>query len=153
MFVDFQTGSSEEKLIFVNNEINKYAVIAALSSTLWFWYFTLTSDCRHLGNRDIATFPLTLKTLNEKLYNELIEIGKLYVEDLKKNAEKVIRVYKEVKPVDVISFRVIYSKPIIDDIDRVLAKHYGFTEEELDYIINYDIKYRMGLAGESREEE
>jgi len=25
-----------------------------------------------------------------------------------------------------------------------LAKHYGFTEEELDFIINYDIKYRMG---------
>jgi len=29
-----------------------------------------------------------------------------------------------------------------------LAKHYGFTEEELDFIINYDIKYRMGLGGE-----
>ena len=38
--------------------------------------------------------------------------------------------------------------------DKVLAKHYGFTEEELDFIIrsamplapskNYDIKYRMG---------
>jgi hypothetical protein len=28
--------------------------------------------------------------------------------------------------------------------DRVLAKHYGFTAEELDFIINYDIKYRMG---------
>lgn len=26
----------------------------------------------------------------------------------------------------------------------LLAKHYGFTEEELDFIINYDIKYRMG---------
>jgi hypothetical protein len=26
----------------------------------------------------------------------------------------------------------------------VLAKHYGFTDEELDFIINYDIKYRMG---------
>lgn len=25
-----------------------------------------------------------------------------------------------------------------------LASHYGFTEEELDFIINYDIKYRMG---------
>jgi len=37
-----------------------------------------------------------------------------------------------------------YSKPIIDEIDRVLAKHYGFTDEELDFIINYDIKYRMG---------
>ncbi len=26
----------------------------------------------------------------------------------------------------------------------MLAKHYGFTDEELDFIINYDIKYRMG---------
>ena len=32
----------------------------------------------------------------------------------------------------------------MDEIDGVLAKHYGFTEEELDFIINYDIKYRMG---------
>lgn len=26
---------------------------------------------------------------------------------------------------------------------KLLAKHYGFTEEELDFIINYDIKNRM----------
>jgi hypothetical protein len=39
---------------------------------------------------------------------------------------------------------------IVGAIDKVLAKHYGFTEEELDFIINYDIKYRMGgeLEGE-----
>ena len=36
------------------------------------------------------------------------------------------------------------EEQIIDEIDKVLAKHYGFTEEELDFIINYDIKYRMG---------
>jgi hypothetical protein len=29
----------------------------------------------------------------------------------------------------------MYSKPIIDDIDRILAKHYGFTDEDLDFII------------------
>jgi hypothetical protein len=44
------------------------------------------------------------------------------------------------------------SKPIIDEIDRVLAQHYGFTDEELDYIINYDIKYRMGRAGTADED-
>ena len=37
-----------------------------------------------------------------------------------------------------------HSKFIIDEIDKLLAKHYGFTDEELDFIINYDIKYRMG---------
>jgi hypothetical protein len=50
-----------------------------------------------------------------------------------------------------ISFQNL-SKPIIDKIvgaaspvkNRVLARHYGFTDEELDFIINYDIKYRMG---------
>jgi hypothetical protein len=36
------------------------------------------------------------------------------------------------------------SKPILDEIDCVLARHYGFTEVEMDFIINYDIKYRMG---------
>ena len=46
------------------------------------------------------------------------------------------------------SFKVQKSKPIIDEIDRILAKHYGFTDEELDFIINYDIKYRMGENSE-----
>ncbi|NCJ07808.1 hypothetical protein GS597_15080 [Synechococcales cyanobacterium C] len=51
------------------------------------------------------------------------------------------------KRADTLSIQCIFpakSKPIIDEIDRVLAQHYGFTDEELDFIINYDIKYRMG---------
>lgn len=49
------------------------------------------------------------------------------------------------------------AQPVIGEIDKVLAKHGvypatggGFTAEELDFIINYDIKYRMGkeLEGE-----
>lgn len=32
-----------------------------------------------------------------------------------------------------------------------LAKHYGFTDEELDCIINYDIKYRMGRVMEDED--
>jgi hypothetical protein len=41
--------------------------------------------------------------------------------------------------------------PVRVEIDRVLAAHYGFTKEELNFIPsaklragNYDIKYRMG---------
>ena len=48
-------------------------------------------------------------------------------------------------------FLIKKSKPIIDEIDRVLAQHYGFTDEELDFIINYDIKYRMGGADSDEE--
>jgi hypothetical protein len=31
-------------------------------------------------------------------------------------------------------------------------RHYGFTDEELDFIINYDIKYRMGRGAAGDEQ-
>ena len=43
-----------------------------------------------------------------------------------------------------INFDVAKAKPIIDEIDTLLAYHYGFTDEELDFVLNYDIKYRVG---------
>ena len=41
-------------------------------------------------------------------------------------------------------FFIKYSKSVIDEIDNQLANYYNFTQEELDFIINYDIKYRIG---------
>ena len=73
-------------------------------------------------------------------------------EDLKRNAIDAVRVYKGKKSVDCLSFRVNQSKSILDEIDRVLAQHYGFTAEELDFILNYDIKYRLGRDIESDAE-
>ncbi len=152
VFVDFETGSSEEKIIHLLSEIDKYAIIAVLSSDLWWWYFTITSDCRHLGNRDIGTFPFDPSDMNDFGRKELSRLGRSYVKDLKRNAINAVRVYKETNAVECLSFRVNQSKPIIDEIDRVLAAHYGFTDEELDFIINYDIKYRMGGAEDEGEE-
>lgn len=45
------------------------------------------------------------------------------------------------------------SKELLDEIDRVLAQHYGFSDEELDFILNYDIKYRMGQDAADGEDE
>ena len=36
------------------------------------------------------------------------------------------------------------SKSLIDQIDITLGKNYGLSEEEIDCIINYDVKFRMG---------
>ena len=45
------------------------------------------------------------------------------------------------------------GKAIIDKIDSVIAEHYGFTPEELDFILNYDIKYRLGRGTENETED
>lgn len=41
-------------------------------------------------------------------------------------------------------FRQKSSKPIVDEIDQILACHYGLSNKELDFVVNCDIKYRMG---------
>jgi hypothetical protein len=49
-------------------------------------------------------------------------------------------------------FYPAHAKPIIDAIGRVLAAHHGFTEEELDLILNYDRKCRTGADREGEQE-
>ncbi len=39
----------------------------------------------------------------------------------------------------------------IDRIDCLLASHYGLTEEELDFIVSYDVKYRLGDDSDAGE--
>jgi hypothetical protein len=73
------------------------------------------------------------------------------MDDLRENAETRRMRFRH----DTLTIQFIYpskSKEIIDSIDHALASHYGFTEEELDFIINYDIKYRMGRDAEAVED-
>lgn len=44
------------------------------------------------------------------------------------------------------------SKPAIDRIDLLLAPYYGLSDLEVDFITNYDIKYRMGVELQEAEE-
>ena len=41
-------------------------------------------------------------------------------------------------------YRMPCSKAMLDEINCVLAKLYGFTDEEVDFILHYDSKYRIG---------
>ncbi len=52
--------------------------------------------------------------------------------------------YQKTGEVEYEQFRPRFAKTVIDQIDRVLAKHYKFSDDELDFLVNYDIKYRMG---------
>ena len=56
----------------------------------------------------------------------------------------LVRNQKQTGRTETQAFKIQKSKPVIDEIDRALAKHYGFTAEELDFLVNYDIKYRLG---------
>ena len=49
-----------------------------------------------------------------------------------------------VSHIQYVEMKAVNTKPIIDEIEAIRADYYRFKAEELDFFINYDIKYRMG---------
>lgn len=132
-----------EKRICIKEEYSNVSIGSIMSSTLFYWLYIASTDCRNLQKKFIDNFPCNIDELKKD--NDLVSEGNKLFKSYEKNKYRKNTFYKST------GNSVIYdeyypklSKPIIDEIDKLLAKHYGFTEEELDFIINYDIKYRMG---------
>lgn len=136
--------STQVKQLSFSSEFDALIAIATLNSSLFYLWFILFSDCRHLNLREIEFFPLDMAKLSVEIKKELSSYSKLLSSDLKKNSSRKAAIYKTTGRVSYDEFFPKYSKPIIDEIDLLLAKHYDFSDEELDFIINYDYKYRMG---------
>ncbi len=141
IFIDksFGTESKSNKSKFFINNKNVYEFISVLSSNIWWWWYTLHFDMYNC--KDYMMFSFPYKYQDNK---ELSQLGNKLSLDLFKNADRKIQIYKTTGDREQLIFSPAKSKSIIDEIDTVLASHYGFTELELDFIINYDIKYRMG---------
>jgi hypothetical protein len=136
--------SSRETTITVSNNADAVKVLALLSSSAFWWWYTLSSNLRDLNPSDITNFYIPCGWGN---IAELYDAGQAYSRSLVENCRWLERNQRTVGLTRVQSFKISISKPEIDKIDSILAQHYGFTDEELDYIINYDIKYRMGIGG------
>ncbi|HLA81866.1 MAG TPA: hypothetical protein VJP78_09680 [Thermoleophilia bacterium] len=89
---------------------------------------------------------------SEDQHKLLLELAEGLMADLKRNSDEKRMEFSH----DTLTVQCVYprlSKPIIDAIDRRLARHYGFTGEELDFIVNYDIKYRMGSGHRAEDDD
>lgn len=136
----FGTGNMSEKCVCFQN-IPAKAVSAVFSSDIFWWYYSSHYDMFNLGSYQLLSFRFNSDDCT--LLKLLSRLGAKYNSDIEENivSRKVITKHGEIEQKE---YYIRKSKPIIDEIDAVLARHYGFTDEELDFIINYDIKYRMG---------
>jgi hypothetical protein len=102
-----------------------------------------------LNPADINGFRYPASIEND---NGLDRLGSAFLTELKENSIMLVREQKTTGTTATQSFKISLSKPTLDEIDALLAKHYRLTEEELDHVINYDIKYRMGDELEGGED-
>ncbi len=120
-----------------------------INSSLFYLWFIVYGNGRNVALRDIQTFPCDLGQLSSQQGRILDELFAELMQDYKYHS----RVKTRKDGVKLQQFYPSHSKPIIDKIDRLLARHYGFTDAELDFIINYDIKYRMGRGDNEEGDE
>ena len=100
------------------------------------------SDCWPITTKEIKGFYLP--NLTEKKYGEFDRLSKRLeqrLEDTKK--------YIGTKQVDY-EYKHKECKSEIDEIDDLLAEVYELTDEELHYIKNFALKYRIGSGADDK---
>ena len=125
-------------------------ILCLLSSSLYYWLWIIFSDCYDVTRPDVDNIPVPDSVVSDKKLHNLADA---LIDNLERNAQVRNRRRADGSKQQEVNYFVGKSKHIIDEIDKVLSEHYGFTGEELDFIINYDIKYRMGLSNPSGDED
>ena len=140
VFVNFPWPyeTTSNKQCSFQQDYERDVFVALFNSSLFWWYYTVTFDTFNLKDYMLFGFRFPYPE-DTTLVHALCSCCQRLMSDFRANAQHLKRGKTG-------SYTVYArkSKHIIDDIDRILAHHYGFTDEELDFIINYDIKYRMG---------
>jgi len=117
--------------------------LAVLNSSLFFWFVTVFSDCRHLNRREVDNFPVDLAALARSPVSQpMISLATRLMASIRSTSQ----VRRLSSPSGILTVQAIlprHSKPIIDEIDTTLATLYNLTPGELDLITNYDIKFRL----------
>ena len=144
---EFKTQSLSNKVAYFAEQYDARVFMATLNSSLFWWYYFISYDLFNLKDYMIFSFQLNYPT-DKSLERELICLAEQLQKELLGNAIEYLIESKTRGPSYTFRYQNYKSKPTIDEIDQLLAQHYGFTAEELDFIINYDIKYRMGLGSE-----
>lgn len=150
LFTDFVPGlwgadgvrrdPTELKAIEVADPADAKVLLAAYSSTLFWWYFSVFTDNRNVNRRDLAAFPIPDLTGERRA-----EIGVLadeLMDALHACAEVRTCTYRSIGTIRNTYFRQGSTRPVLDRIDRVLAGAYGMDDRELDFVLGFERRFR-----------
>lgn len=145
---DYPTGSSKEKPFFTQKKFTK--IIAATLSTNLFWFYLQTySNGLDLKQFELENFPLfDLKKLSAAEISAIENLYSEYLADIEKNVS--VRTSSANSSYNVATFKnykLRNSKNLIDKLDDLIDKFYGLSDEEINYIKNFELEFRINEEG------
>jgi hypothetical protein len=116
---------------------------------LFYLYFIAYGDCFHVSGELVGAFPVASSVFAD---DELVVLSKRLMEDIAANADTQVIQTRAGDRIEYAEFNVGESKPIIDEIDAVLGRHYDFDDEELRTVEQFDLGFRLGTSeGEAED--
>lgn len=140
VITNYANGLSSEKKIDVKPEmVNPMAAI--LSSTLFWWYQQVYTDCLNLKASEIESFPIPSLSGNQEALAKLDSLYKEYAVDIEKNvAIRKSDSYKNITSFK--EYKLRKSFAIVDKIDNIVCSLYDLSAEETNYIKGYEREFR-----------
>ena len=129
---DYAFKPSHVHPLYLKNENLKVIAMALMNSSLAYWFFNKTTN-----NKEIQSHVKYL-CINPN------EFGTRDISQLKKLTDTLHTHYHERYQASEIKTDKALCKSIIDKIDGILAKHYGLTSKELQYIKDFEVGFRIG---------
>ena len=146
----YPTGSTKEKALYFDEKISN-SIGAILSSNLFFWYYQVYSNNLDLKSYEIKSFPIPI----ESLTNDNITILEQLYADYLKDIEKHVTIRKSGNYARIDSFKeykIGKSKKYIDAIDDFISSLYGLTKENVEFLKNYEVEFRLSDEGQINKE-
>ena len=137
----YRNNSSAERVLYFDKAYSS-AIGAILSSSLSFWFYQIYSDNLNWKSYEIEEFRIP--NLGDQDCKALSTLYNEYLEDIERNAE--VRETTGSSGYNITSFknyRIGKSKHIIDKIDDYIGPLYGLTCEEIKFVKEYEIKFRL----------
>ena len=140
---NYSTNSNTETFLFVDKKYRDL-IACILSSNLSFYFYQVYSNNLNWSFSDICSFTIPFDNINSKIIEKIEDLYKQYLKDIEKNAN-VRKVSTESKYTmeEFKEYKIGKSKHIIDKIDRLICPLYGLTEEEMEFIIGYELEFRV----------
>lgn len=129
----FNPGSNEYKSLFCTKEQQSY-IFSILNSNLFFLYWTIISDCWHITGKDLLNFKVPIENIDFDKFDKIAHKIEQKLEKTKKYIGSKQTEYE---------YKHKECKEEIDEIDDALKDVYNLTTEEITYLKNHKLKYRV----------
>ncbi len=133
---------------FVTQAASSFAT-CLLNSSLFYWLYSAMCDCEHVNDSFVREFPVAANW--ERV--DWCGLSAKLMRSLNQNAKRKIISTKQGHRIEYDEINAVHSKSVIDEIDTALANVFGLSPTELDFVINYDLKYRTGSEAEQESDE